>query len=212
MGTSSANVRTRPGNSANTSTSMIGVAYSEPRLWLSSATSPSATAPPASRPRRPQGRRSLRAKSSAGQKAISHCAALALGYPLGYSSRPPGSRPCRLALVAASRCSATKIARPISARVHAPSSIAALAPRWRQQANSANTSRYSNVRLAPSQASPRTPAHVIDRKLSSVYAASAARAILTGVGTSLRRRPTAASVTTSSPSTIRAPGPQWVSG
>ena len=77
-GTSTANVRVRPGSSANTSTSITGVAYSEPRLWLSSATSASSTAPPASSPRTPQGRRSLRASSSAGQNAISHCAALAL--------------------------------------------------------------------------------------------------------------------------------------
>ena len=49
-GTSTANVRVRPGSSANTSTSITGVAYSEPRLWLSSATSASSTAPPASTP------------------------------------------------------------------------------------------------------------------------------------------------------------------
>ena len=49
-GTSSANVRTRPGSSANTSTSITGSAYTEPRLWLSSATSASSTAPPASAP------------------------------------------------------------------------------------------------------------------------------------------------------------------
>jgi hypothetical protein len=76
-GTSRANVRVRPGSSANTSTSITGVAYSEPRLWLSSATSASSTAPPASNPRSAHGKRGPRASSSAGQNAISHCAAFA---------------------------------------------------------------------------------------------------------------------------------------
>ena len=77
-GRSSANVRRRPGTSANTSKSITGVAYREPRLWPSRATSASSTAPPASAPRRAHGRRALRASRNAGQKAISHSAALAL--------------------------------------------------------------------------------------------------------------------------------------
>ncbi len=78
-GTRIANVRTRPGSRAKTSTSITGVAYREPRLWLSSATSASSTAPPASSPRRAHGSRRSLAINSAGHIAISHCAALALG-------------------------------------------------------------------------------------------------------------------------------------
>ena len=78
-GTNRANVRVRWGSSANTSTSITGVAYSEPRLWLSSATSASSTAPPARAPRTPQGSERLRAIRSAGQNAINHWAAFAFG-------------------------------------------------------------------------------------------------------------------------------------
>ena len=71
-------MRVRPGSSANTSTSITDVAYSDPRLTLSRATSASSTAPPASKPAQaPVQPRLARASSSAGQNAISHCAALA---------------------------------------------------------------------------------------------------------------------------------------
>ena len=53
------------------------------------------------------------------------------------------------------------------ASVQTASSRAALAPRWRQLANRANTSRYRSVRLAPSHASPGAPAQMIDAKLSA---------------------------------------------
>ena len=82
-GMSSAKVRARRGTSANTSTSMTGVAYSAPRLCPSSATSASSTVPPASAPRRPHGSHALRASRNAGQHAISHRAAFALAYPVG---------------------------------------------------------------------------------------------------------------------------------
>ena len=78
-GTAVANVRRRCGTSAKTKTIITGVAYSEPLLRLNSATSASTTAPPASNPRKAHGRRVPRASSKAGQKAISHCAAVAFG-------------------------------------------------------------------------------------------------------------------------------------
>ena len=98
------------------------------------------------------------------------------------------------------------------ARVHAQSSSAAPRPCWGQSANSANTSRYSSVRFAPSQASPGTLAHRIEAKLSTVYAARQPSAIFTGVGISATRSPTKQSAIPSSASTISPPGAQCVSG
>src|SRR5262249_53238653 len=76
----------------------------------------------------------------------------------------------------------------------------------------ANTSRYSSERLAPSQASPGTPAHRIERKLRAVNAASAASAIRVGRGISPGFRPTTATAIASRPRMIRVPGAQCVSG
>ena len=76
-GTSAANVRARWGTSAKTRISTTGVAYSAPRLWLSSARSASSTTPPHSTPRSAQGMRLLLASSSAGQAAINQVAAAA---------------------------------------------------------------------------------------------------------------------------------------
>ncbi len=69
------------------------------------------------------------------------------------------------------------------------------------------------MRLAPSQASPGTPAQRIERKLSAVYAARHPTAIRTAerdLGADGGALP--ASAIASSASTIRPPGAQWVSG
>src|SRR5262249_49499417 len=98
------------------------------------------------------------------------------------------------------------------ASVHVDSSKAAVGPRWRQQANRANTSRYSSERLAPSQASPGTPAHRIERKLRAVNAANAASAIRVGRGISRWPRPPLATAIASRPSRTSGPGAQCASG
>ncbi len=67
--------------------------------------------------------------------------------------------------------SATNAPSAIIASVHTHSRSVALRPFWGQSANSANTSRYSSVLFAPSQAFAGTAAQAIEQKLSAVYAA-----------------------------------------
>src|SRR4051812_18264321 len=97
-------------------------------------------------------------------------------------------------------------------KVHSPRTHAAVAGRWGHSANSANTTRYSSVRSAPSSAAPLSSAHAIDAKLQAVKAASAASATRTATGCvrqdhgSVKPARPSSAITTIAPSAHRVTG------